>query len=731
MNQLQFKTFSDKIKHYISARRISSALNALGQLLDEVIAPWEMREQLGRLRESYRYLAQYALDGIADPARQEVYDGIVNGISDIVGRVRREVLMYDNPSLYFSTMRYEAMQHADTMASLVKACEKAVSDLQMASLTAGDEGVATPLRAALEQAEKRLFNRIWVTYPLSSDDAATLRAFMTDELVEPTTRMLLVSAMLMALLANYDERMMYLLTYVYFKSVDTRLQMRALTALLIAMSIYRDRRPGKHLRELLDTVRDQPSWTADVNLVFKHFIRSRDTEKINRKMETEVIPEMLKLRPDIYKKINENPEAAADINSIEENPEWQEMLDKSGLTEKMRELQEMQEEGADVLMSTFSHLKTFPFFNDVANWFLPYRSDHSAVAAVVGGMKFAEILSASSFLCDSDKYSVMLSVSRMSGAQLDMVTSQFDMQNINLQEIKAASLAHESAERDDEARRYVQTLYRFFKLFRRKGEFNDPFVTSLNLATVPLLSDIFDNVEHLSMIAEFYFQRGYYDDALALFAKLTTMSMPTASIYQKMGYARQRQGDMEGALDCYRQADLLGPDDLWTLRRLASCYRALGKPSDALDCYTRIASRNPDDLNIALHMGHCYLELGKYSDAIKQYFKVEFLDKDSTRALRPIAWCSFLAGDYERARDYFDRIPADTLTAGDHLNRGHLEMATGHYRKALDHYGAARETMDDWAKFSSAMQSDLRYLRAAGVEDFMTGIVLDDLMSRG
>ena len=98
--------------------------------------------------------------------------------------------------------------------------------------------------------------------------------------------------------------------------------------------------------------------------------------KNNRKMQNELIPEMLKLRPDISKKIN-NSTAMIDMSSLEENPEWEELLNKSGITDKIKELSQLQEEGSDVFMSTFSHLKSFPFFSDSANWFLPFSLEHS------------------------------------------------------------------------------------------------------------------------------------------------------------------------------------------------------------------------------------------------------------------------------------------------------------------------------------------------------------------
>lgn len=77
-------------------------------------------------------------------------------------------------------------------------------------------------------------------------------------------------------------------------------------------------------------------------------------------MNEELLPEMMKLGPSLYKKIRQE-DLMNDINALEENPEWQEMLDKSGITDKLKELTDLQMEGADVFMSTFSHLKSFPF----------------------------------------------------------------------------------------------------------------------------------------------------------------------------------------------------------------------------------------------------------------------------------------------------------------------------------------------------------------------------------
>ncbi|MDE7154851.1 MAG: hypothetical protein K2N79_01010, partial [Muribaculaceae bacterium] len=71
----------------------------------------------------------------------------------------------------------------------------------------------------------------------------------------------------------------------------------------------------------------------------------------------------------------------ADISELEENPEWMEVLEKSGVADRLKEMTEIQEEGGDVFMSTFSNLKNYTFFNEISNWFLPFPAESSGVTA--------------------------------------------------------------------------------------------------------------------------------------------------------------------------------------------------------------------------------------------------------------------------------------------------------------------------------------------------------------
>ena len=116
---------------------------------------------------------------------------------------------------------------------------------------------------------------------------------------------------------------------------------------------------------------------------------SRETQKIDRKMREEIIPEMMK-----------NPKLnleGLDEDAEDHNPEWEEWIDRSGITDKLRELGELQMSGADVYMSTFSQLKQFPFFRKISHWFYPFDPQYQDIAKLSLGNDEQKILSAQHF----------------------------------------------------------------------------------------------------------------------------------------------------------------------------------------------------------------------------------------------------------------------------------------------------------------------------------------------
>lgn len=715
-----------KIENYVTQKRLRDAFNMLRHY-SASLGDWHITDRIDHLEQSYSMMLRYAVDGISDPSRDEIYDSIVRGIYDITDRVTRLKLKDKSPSIYFNTLRYEDMQH-DSLKTLSERYVSLLSKLSLYNIAAGNSAAGADAKEK-EEIERRLFNRIWVTCPLSVDEVSEISALLHGEEIPSYFKETVISALLLGLLQYYDEPRLGVLLDVYQKSASRTIAVKALCASLLAMYVNRSRvTTASGLRKRIEALRDTTPWHEDVKEIFLEFIRTRDTERINRKMQEELLPTMMKLRPDIAKRMKDS---VSDLADMEENPEWQELLDKSGITEKLKELTKMQEDGGDVFMMTFSNLKYFPFFSDVANWFLPFCIDHSAVKEALGSelASIGDMVASSPFFCDGDKYSFVFALASVPAAQRRLMLSQFDSQRINELELRNATLAGSSAGAGQIANKYVQDLYRFFKLYRRKGDFNDPFSRPVNLLQLPFLAPDLTDVETLPVVSEFYFKRGYYEDAAHVFGMLADSMPPDAQLYQKLGYCRAKLGDVEGALEYYKQAELLNGDSLWTLRRIANCYKELDNSAMALEYFRRVENKKPDDLGVAMSIGHCYLELDRYDDALRYYFKVEFLDDKSSRAWRPIAWTSFVSGDFEQSRRYYEKVLTDRPTASDYINMGHLHLASGEVKEALNYYGLSVDNDSDGTEgFIRNFKSDAPRLIAAGVPESLLPLVVDALL---
>lgn len=721
----------NRIVNFIEQKRLREAFVELKHISDGAMA-WEISDEIMRLEESYKLMLSYATQGADDPSRASLYDNIVSDMLLLLDRVVRQRLSQDEASLYYNAIRTERFSSSKTIASLIDEYLSLADKLSIYNIIVSDEN-SQQLQNSLEEKERlerEIFNRIWITFPLKSNEEELIKDIFQSKKFTQQFQELVVSALLMGMNEYYDPRRLNLLFAAYQSEIQ-EVSVKALVAILLSFYKYGCRISDAKLLNYFASIKELPTWSSDVKTAYLEFVRTRDTERISRKMQDELIPQMLKLRPDIYKKINDST-AMIDMSSIEENPEWEEMLNKSGITDKIKELSQLQEEGSDVFMSTFSHLKTFPFFSDIANWFLPFSLEHSLVKRTLGTdiSVIGDIIENAPFLCNSDKYSFLLSLGSIPQHQRQLMLSQFEQQR---EALGGAGMAMASMtmpnQRKNLLNKYLQDLYRFFKLFRRKGEFNDPFANSINLVNVSLLSDDLDDVDTLTLVAEFYFRRKYYQEALDVYLSISEKIPPTAQIFQKIGYCYHQQGDIKNALINYEHAELLNADSAWTLRRIAACHKSLNNPQKALNYYERVASMNADDLAVTMNIGHCHLELENYKEAIKNYYKVEFLDEKSTRAWRPLAWCLLLSGDFDQSSGYYSKILNDNPTAEDYLNMGHLALAQSNISKAIESYKLSIDnkcTNVDW--LIDSLKKDEKYLTKIGVDISLMPFIVDALL---
>lgn len=704
---------------------------------------YEITDGIKRQEQTYAYMLSYLTAGADDPQRGRLLDDIVAETYYLLDCLVVALMQPETPTLYYNVRRYAGLAGQSQSQSLKTAivgwhdAVRKQTDLNSLFDKTG-EAITD------DSAERNLFNAVWTSFPMHADRRRELVDIVTDSATGLVSAMRITSALGLAVSQFADSNVIEALCDIYlaFAADESRkgrqVAVAALVGLVIAIYKYSDRLLPLSTRNSIATVRDTSTWAADIRVVFMELVRSRDTERISHTMKTQIIPGMVALRPEIEKKMRDMGITPESFDEMQANPEWEDILAKSGLEDKLKQLSELQMEGSDVFMSTFSHLKNFPFFNDVVNWFTPMTMDNVEVDKIIsaepGLHDVVALIDSLPFLCDSDKFSMLQSLSILPREQRTMMLSQINAQRDRLDELRSNidGITRVDNRRND-VRNYLRNLYRFLNLFRRKGEFYNIFVNDVNLLSVPMLSEDLRDENLLKLVGEFYFKRAYYDDALKAFGVLDDMNLFDATLYQKMGYAYEKTGDIDNAIRLYEQADLLDSQSRWLKIRLATVYRATGRISEAVKILTALAEANSEDTEVELMLGYTFVRLEDYTRALKHFYKIEFLDENSgrngQRTVRPIAWSLFMSGDFAKAAGYYSRLPAETLTGEDYLNMGHVALARNMMKDAINNYKLyILAAANDKEAFFKALEQDRVHLQRVGVEPNTISLVADALL---
>lgn len=698
--------------------------------------------ELEQAEEGYKRMLHYVVQGADDPSRADMMHAFGRDVLDRVDRLERDMKRPDTPTIYYNILRYEQLQKSDTIASLLQAYGRIFADGSMFGF-ALNNAHSTKYQENLterEALERRIFNRIWTTHPLSAADSDAITQALTSTALPAYFRAHVVWALTLGGFEFLDENRVQLLALAYDDKNDT-VSAAAMIGLLLLLHRGRRRSYSKKLLNRLAALTERLDFAKDLRFAYLELAKTIDTERIARKIRDEIVPEMLKLRPDISKRLNMDGDKF-DPEEFEENPEWIEKLSKSGLADKLKEMSEIQEAGGDVMMGTFSHLKSFPFFDEPANWFLPFHSDYSEFTGDNSSLMqpVADLMANAPMFCDSDKYSFMFTLRHVPAAQRDLMMQQFREHGDQIAQLQAASLTVNAA-RKDMFTKQVQNLYRFFRLFRRKGEFYNPFATGMNLVEIEPLRKLIGNMEILPLVGEFYFSHGYYEPALKVFAILEEEGDAAGNdqLCQKMGYANEKLGNYEAAAEYFGKAEMLNSGSDWTLTRLARTLMALGRYEEALERWQALDRRTSGKPSVALNMGRCLLELGRHDEAVAAFFKAEYLDEKSGKALRPLAWSLFVSGDYEKSGKYYERIfTSGNILPSDCLNAGHLALVEGKMLEARNYYRTYMDMLrqkddklterDAFTRLQTDLQHDMAVLTQRGVAPELVPLLLDSML---
>ncbi len=367
----QIQTLLNEGKLYESISLIKAALNnkTNPKLLD----------RLNRLEDTYRYMIHYLVEGYSDSGREDMLSDIKGELHLINDLVLRDSLLPSSEDVYSSTLRFENIRKASLEGRLSE-YKNAFARSSLAEAAGGNR----EMERETENALSSVFSYVWTMFGANANDYRTLTEYVISDQSPFSFKAQIISALFLGNMKYFDPDALSALIDIYEADLSDKISARALVAIFLIVAIHGERiKSDKKIKSRLTLWQDDLMIYTRLREVLINFMKARDTERINKKMQNELLPEIMKLRPEIINKLK-NASEEMDMERLEENPEWEEILNKNGVGDKLKELTEIQLEGGDVMMMAFSNLKNFPFFNTVSNWFLPFSSNHSEVTTDTG-----------------------------------------------------------------------------------------------------------------------------------------------------------------------------------------------------------------------------------------------------------------------------------------------------------------------------------------------------------
>lgn len=722
MTEQEIIKMQRKVREMLDSLRISEAIDLTGEMLARTGLTRRL-DDIAQLRDTYRYMIHYFMEGVPDASRDRQIAEIGDRLITLTDLAIRELKGKEGSDIYSSTLRYNNLR-SESVGDLLRRYGDLSSMRQLSEAAESDD---PELRRESEVILTNLFDAIFTSFGRRDDYRLIAEAAQSDY---PDKALIAqaISALTLSLLFYYDRDKLETLLDIYENATTEKIAAKSLLGIVMTLVTHAERvNSNQAIKTRLSLWNDSIETYRRLRETVRVIVGSRDTERVATKMKEEVLPELQKLRPEIMKTMQEMP-GDIDPSMLENNPEWEEILDRSGLSKKMQELNELQNDGADLMMVTFSNLKQFPFFNHASNWFLPFDARHTALKLTPEMRRVVEsLLSVGNMICDSDMYSLASAFSQMPERQRQMISSQFNAQFEQMNEqMKDDRLKTSTPEFDLEILKSTRDLYRFFKLYRNRQGFPDPFLHPLDFISLPVIGEMMKDEEVVRLIGEFYFKRGYHAEALPLLQMLTEENHDDATLWEKIGFCQQQLGDYAGADESYTKALLLRHPGTWLLKRLAFTRRKLGNYPDAADYYEQLLEMEPENVSAMMNAGNTWLEADNPSTALKHFHHANYLQPDNPGIMRAIAWSELLVGNYAKSADYYNKIIGTGAQGGDYLNAGHAQLMLGNIREAVNLYRLAADNSDD--RFTAAFEADIPTLTKLGADPKSLRLILDIIL---
>ncbi len=148
-------------------------------------------------------------------------------------------------------------------------------------------------------------------------------------------------------------------------------------------------------------------------------------------------------------------------------------------------------------------------------------------------------------------------------------------------------------------------------------------------------------------------QVSYWRDDVALFSHAVAVTKDNDSAYLNLGYAYEKIGRKDLAMEDYRAAMKIDPERIEAHNNLANLLDDTGRTNEALAEYQEALNLNPKYVAAHNNLGTMYVEMGRFDEAMKQYQESAQLDPNEWHAPYLMGKALLKQGRDEEAIPYF------------------------------------------------------------------------------
>ncbi|MBQ0090077.1 MAG: hypothetical protein KBT27_12195, partial [Prevotellaceae bacterium] len=662
--------------HYDIKRMLDECdlLNALNQIKTYAyeVNKWELISQTDILIDDYKRMLNVMTEGFVDENRDDFFENLIFRAYTINDLLLIEIGKDKVGDEYYTALQTTSNSNlANNLLQLEQLQQQALFN----AITDEDNFKYTKEHLDLLD---NTFNIIWTMGKCSSKNKETLRNILLSSTINKDDRRHLVSALVLSCLYVFDINKIDVIIDC-IKDEEKTLFSKA-TLGLVFIALTNEKGVAKYIKSLKSVINDN----IFINTLTKIqilLLQSCNIDEIHKTFETNIIPTIIKHKDELN---GISPEKLQDM--LEDSDVFSEEEEEK-ISDSIKKITNLQQQGADIYWSMFKNMKHTPFFNRTSHWFVPYNQqkallfnpsshDHSAIASFVRHNP----------LCHSDKYSLYYMLDFMGGSQMEMLEKQL-----------GEMFKNDIYDADDDTNTPsvlnldFQDYYRFFIL--KCHIFNNLYNPFDKSKYIPLLigNKLFDelliNDEILQKICETAYHFKQYDYCIKTYSSIFDKNQLAEHINIISGHSAEKCQNYKLAIFCYEQALCLNNKSELALLRLTKCYNQIHDQNKTDYYYNLLLQYYPDNKNYIYKYIKFLYNKKDYKKALDLAFKLDYLCPNNTSIQRYIMMCAIKSNKIDTAENYYQKtIQSNDIQTSDILIGGHLAWIQGDIKRAVERY---------------------------------------------